>query len=109
VSYFLETQEDGGGLYAIKRRHKCPLDAEPGEKGQVTVLMTGVKELNLRFYDAAKTEYKDEWDTTKLDYANRLPRAVEVTLVLQDPADEDNSLRFKTVALLEMSPGPNDF
>ncbi|HSA58687.1 MAG TPA: type II secretion system protein GspJ [bacterium] len=109
VTYFLETQEDGDGLYAVKRRLKCPLDAEPGEKGQVTVLMTGVKELNFRYYDAAKTEYKDEWDTTKLDFANRLPRAVEITLVLQDPVDEDNSLRFMTVALLEMSPGPNDF
>ncbi len=117
VTYFLEPQEqeegqEGGagvGLYAIKRRHKCPLDTEPGEKGQVSVLMTGVKELNFRYYDAAKTEYKDEWDTTKLDFANRLPRAVEITLVLQDPADEDNSIRFMTVALLEMSPGPNDF
>jgi general secretion pathway protein J len=109
VTYWLEPQEEGGGLYVIKRRDKSPLDAEPGEKGTVTVLMDGVKELNFRFYDPAKTEYQDEWDTTKVDWVNRMPRAVEITLVLQDPADEDNTLRFETVALLEMSPGPNDF
>jgi len=109
VTYFLEPQEEGDGLYAVKRRDKCPLDQEPGEKGIVSVLLEGVKELNFRFLDPVKGEYQDEWDTTKLDFANRLPRAVEVTLVLQDPADEENTLRFKTVALLEMSPGPNDF
>lgn len=114
VTYFLERQEVGegesdDGLYAIKRREKCPLDAEPGEKGTVTVLLEGVKELNFRYFDPVKGEYQEEWDTTKLDFANRLPRAVEITLVMQDPADEDNTLRFKTVALLEMSPGPNDF
>lgn len=109
VTYFLETQEEGGGLYSLKKRDKSPLDAEPGEKGRVMVLMDGVKEFNLRYYDPVKAEYAEEWDTTKLDYANKLPRAVEITLVLQDPADEENELRFMTVALLEMSPGPNDF
>jgi type II secretion system protein J len=109
LTYWLDPMEEGDGLYVIKRRDKSPPDAEPGEKGKVTVLLEGVKEFNLRYYDAVKTEYKDEWDTTKVDFANRLPRAVEVTLVLQDPGDEENTLRFSTVALLEMSPGPNDF
>src|SRR5262245_57571903 len=109
LTYWLDPQEDSNGLYVIKRRDKSPPDAEPGEKGKVTVLLDGVKEFNLRYYDPVKTEYKDEWDTTKVDFANRLPRAVEITLVLQDPGDEENTLRFQTVALLEMSPGPNDF
>lgn len=109
LTYWLDPMEDGEGLYVIKRRDKSPPDAEPGEKGKVTILLDGVKEFNLRYYDPVKTEYKDEWDTTKVDYANRLPRAVEITLVLQDPGDEENTLRFSTVALLEMSPGPNDF
>jgi type II secretion system protein J len=109
LTYWLEPEEEGNGLYVIKRRDKSPPDAEPGEKGKVMVLLDGVKEFNLRYYDPVKTEYKDEWDTTKVDYANRLPRAVEITLVLQDPGDEENTLRFATVALLEMSPGPNDF
>lgn len=109
VTYFLEPQEESDGLFVLKRRDKSPLDAEPGEKGKVTILLDSVRELNFRYYDPVKGEYQDEWDTTKLDYANRLPRAVEITLVLQDPADEEGTLRFKTVALLEMSPGPNDF
>lgn len=109
LTYWLDPQEEGDGLFVIKRRDKSPPDAEPGEKGKVTVLLDGVREFNLRYYDPVKGEYQDEWDTTKVDYANRLPRAVEITLVMQDPGDEENTLRFATVALLEMSPGPNDF
>jgi type II secretion system protein J len=112
VSYFLEPDEDEeapAGLFVLQKRESSPPDAEPEEGGTVTTLLRGVKELNFRYYDKRKVEYGDEWDTTKLDYVNKLPRAVEITLVLQDPIDEEESIRFSTVALLEMAPGPNDF
>lgn len=110
VSYFLERDdEEEGGLFILQKRESSPPDAEPEQGGTVTTLLRGVKELNFRYYDKRKVEYGDEWDTTKLDYVNKLPRAVEITLVLQDPIDEEETVRFSTVALLEMAPGPNDF
>ncbi len=111
VTYFLEkdTESEQPGLYLLKKREKSPPDANPAEGGTAMTLLEGVKELNFRYYDPAKTEFKDEWDSTKLDNLNKLPRAVEITLVVQDPNDEEASLRFATLALLEMSPGPNDF
>jgi len=113
VTYFVDksqSEEEGeAGNYALKLREKSPLDAEPDQNGKVMTLLEGVKEFNFRYYDVTKNEYKDEWDTTKIDYGNRLPRAVEITLVIQDPVNEDNTIRFQTVALLEMAPGPNDF
>ena len=65
--------------------------------------------MNFRYYDNLKDEFVDEWDTTKSDNVNRLPMAVEITLVIADPVDEDTTLRFSTVAKLGMAPGPNDF
>lgn len=117
VTYFLEKEdvEEGdedevtAGLYALKKREKSPPDSEPDTGGGVQTLLGGVKELNFRYYDAVKNEFKDEWDTTKIDYVNRLPRAVEITLIVQDPMDEDATIRMSTVAMLEMAPGPNDF
>lgn len=110
IGYSLEPQEEGeAGLYALKKREASPPDAEPEEGGTASTLMEGIRELNFRYYDPRKEEFVDEWDSTKADWSNRLPRAVEITLVLQDPIDEEATLRFSTIALLEMAPGPNDF
>lgn len=116
VTYFLEKEdleedqdEAMSGLYALKKREKSPPDSEPDKGGSVQILLGGVKELNFRYYDLVKNEFLDEWDTTKIDFANRLPRAVEITLIVQDPLDEDATIRMSTVTMLEMAPGPNDF
>ncbi len=110
ITYFLEKDDEGGlESYILKKREASPPDDQPEEGGNTVALLTGVKQLNFRYYDVTKAEYRDDWDTTKVDYLNRLPRAVEITLVLQDPIDEEATVRFSTVALLEMAPGPNDF
>ncbi len=113
VSYFLEPgeerEEETTGLLVLKKRESSPPDTDPDEGGTVTTLLEGVKELNFRYFDPVRAEYGDEWDTTKLDFASKLPRAVEITLVVADPLDEENSLRFLTVAMIEMAQGPNDF
>ncbi len=113
VTYFVEKAADEDqaqlGDYVLKIREKSPLDNQPDQGGRVMTLLEGVKELNFRYYDVTKGEFKDEWDTTKIDFGNRLPKAVEITLVMQDPVNDENTIRFQTIALLEMAPGPNDF
>ncbi len=119
VSYFVEsggaeesndeenTSSPEGQI--LKKRESSPPDAQPEEGGKISILLDGVKEFNLRYYDAEKGEYVDAWDSTGVDRLNKLPRAVEITLGVQSPVDEDQVLKFKTVVLLEMAPGPNDF
>lgn len=110
VGYFLEPEEEGeAGLFALKKRESSPPDDEPEKGGTVMTLLEGVKELNFRYYDPVKEEFGDEWDSTKSDFLNKVPRSVEVTLVIQDPVDEEATLQFSTVALLEMYPAPNNF
>lgn len=109
VSYFLEPDEEGG-LFVLKKREASPPDAEPEEGGETRTVLNHVKELNFRYYDGQKGEYGDGWDSTKVDNLNKLPRAVEVLLVMKDPAaEEEEDRRFLTTVFLEMAPGPNDF
>lgn len=109
VGWFLEPEEERTGLFVLKKREASPPDAEPEDGGIVMSVLDGVKELNFRYYDLNKGEYGDEWDTTKSDFANKLPRAVEVVLVIQDPIDDEGELKFFTVAFLELFPAPNNF
>jgi len=110
VTFFLEPAADGEpGLFDLKKKEVSPPGFQNDKDASTMTLLENVRELNFRYYNPQKTDYVDEWDTTKIDYVNKLPRAVEISLVIQDPVDEESKLRFSTTALLEMSPGPSDF
>ncbi len=114
-SFFVEPSEIEGpdgemiSAYALKKREQSPPDDNTDEGGTVMTLLEGIKAFNLRYYDLKKAEYVEQWDSTSIDFQNRMPRAVEITLVIQDPVDEDVEIPFKTTVMLEMGPGPNDF
>lgn len=103
VSYFLEMDPEHPGLFRLKKRESSPPDAEPEEGGEVITLLESVKELNFRYFDAPRGEFYSSWDSTKMDQLNRLPRAVEILLVVQDPVNEEKTLRFQTTAFLVMA------
>lgn len=118
VSYFVEaglneagepTEEEEEVGMVLKKREQSPPDVQPEEGGKVIPVLAGVKVFNLRYYHIQKDEFVDAWDSTGIDNLNTLPRAVEVTLGVQSPVDEEQVLKFKTVVFLEMAPGPNDF
>ncbi len=109
VSYFLEPNPEEAGLFLLKKRESSPPDDQPEEGGTVQTLLDSAKELNFRYFDPQRGEFFDGWDSTKLDQLNKLPRAVEIVLVVQNPVDEEKTLRFQTTAFLGMAPGPNDF
>ena len=118
VSYFVEsglseagesTEEEEEVGMVLKKREQSPPDAQPEEGGKVIPVLAGVKVFNLRYYHIQKDEFVDAWDSAGIDNLNTLPRAVEITLGVQSPVDEEQVLKFKTVVFLEMAPGPNDF
>lgn len=51
-------------------------------------LLSGVTSLDFQFYDGS--QWKTSWDSTS--EASILPRAVKVTLMVQAPMDEENSM-----------------
>ncbi len=130
ISYYLETDPERSGSYLLKKKEVSPPTANPerqvdagGDRdekkssgGATMTLLEGVKSLNLRYYDFQKTDFVDEWDTTKSDYVGKLPRAIEITLTLLPPLSEDgeedsdgSEKKLITQVFVESAPGPSDF
>ena len=64
-------------------RESGRVDHEPEKGGVVLPMITHVKTFNLRYLDGTINEWQEEWDSTGPDQSNRLPRAVEITLVIE--------------------------
>ena len=100
---------DGNILY---HREAPRIDEEPAEQGAVYPLAYNVEQFNLRYLDSQSMEWKDEWDSRGVDTAGRLPRAVEIGLLLigVDPEDPDDTVEipFLTSVVLEYAPPLND-
>lgn len=110
IGYFLKDAVfDEGAGWNLMKRVQSPPDNKPDEGGSEYVVLENVKELTLQYYDADKEDWRSEWDSTSLDYKKKLPRAVEITLVIPDPVNPEETRTFTTTTLLELAPGPNDF
>lgn len=81
------------------------IDQYPDEGGRIWPLAYHVETFNLRFLDSTTGEWFDEWDSRKAEFNNRLPRAVQIGLVLlaPDPDDEERHVEvpFLTTVMLE--------
>ena len=90
ISIFAEDAppEVGKGQVLYIRESQL-VDEEPAEGGKVLPLAYNVRSFNLRYLDQISGEWKDEWDTRAPDTQYRLPRAVEIALVLMAPDPED--------------------
>lgn len=83
-----------GEGYILYHRESERVDEEPGEGGRVHPLAYNVRSFNVRYLDPQTNEWRDEWDTRGPDTPYRLPRAMEIGLVLiaEDPDDEDRTI-----------------
>jgi len=83
-----------GDGYILYHRESPRVDYEPGEGGRVYPLAYNVRSFNVRYLDPLNNEWRDEWDTRETDTLYRLPRAVEIGLVLiaEDPDDSDRTI-----------------
>lgn len=106
ITLWTESDPNGGsGDLVLLHRESGWIDHEPDKGGTVLPLATSVARFDLRYLDSETGEWRDEWDTTGADTPNRLPRAVEITLVLRgpDPEDEDSTVEkpYLTTVLVE--------
>lgn len=91
--------------YVLYHREAPRIDEEPDEGGIVLPLAHDVRSFELRYLDAQRDEWVEEWDTRGTDTPYRLPRAIQIGLVLigTDPEDPDRTvdLPFLTTVMLE--------
>jgi type II secretory pathway pseudopilin PulG len=88
-------REQGVG-HVLFHRESQRIDGKPDEDGRIWPLAYNVRSFNLRYLDNQTFEWFDEWDTRTADTPYRLPRAVQIGLVLlaPDPDDEDRTIEM---------------
>lgn len=90
ISIFAEdSPPEVGQGQVLYIRESGLVDEEPAEGGKVLPLAYNVRSFNLRYLDQISGEWRDEWDTRQAETMYRLPRAVEIALVLMAPDPED--------------------
>ncbi|MDO8461735.1 MAG: type II secretion system protein GspJ [Deltaproteobacteria bacterium] len=109
ITYHLEPSKENPGEFALMKRVSSPPDADSTIGGKGYPILDRVKGLSFRYYDSKRQEWFDEWDSAGSDTPNKIPRAVEMTLTVENPEEGGEPVLFTTIALLEMAPGPNDF
>ncbi len=107
ITVWCERSEEGEG-YTLYHREAPRIDHLPDEQGTIWPLAYNVRSFSLRYLDQQDNEWKDEWDTRSSDTPYRLPRAVEIALVLiaPDPNDPEDTVDvpFVTQVMLEWAP-----
>lgn len=98
-------QGDGHILY---HRESPRIDEVPDEQGTILPLAYNVRTFNVRYLDNTLNEWVDEWDVRNAETPYRLPRAVQIGLVLLSP-DPDDPKRtvenpFLTTVVVERGP-----
>ena len=97
VNYFLVDRSDTGDRSLMYREDTTP-HAQTADGGVVYELCPSVYGINYRYYDGEKDEWVDEWDSTAIDPDHeRLPRAVEITLILRGVRDQEMIYQTKVM------------
>ncbi|MCB9685865.1 MAG: prepilin-type N-terminal cleavage/methylation domain-containing protein [Alphaproteobacteria bacterium] len=105
-----DAPRDRGQGYVLYHREAPRIDEEPAEGGKVWPLAYNVRSFHLRYLDQQNGEWQTSWDTRSATTPYRLPRAVEIGLVLiaPDPADPSGQdtvdVPFLETVLLEYAP-----
>ncbi len=96
ITIWAESAPNRGEGYILYHREAPRIDEEPDEDGVIYPLAYNLRSFSLRYLDPTINEWVDEWDTRKTDTANRLPRAIQIGLILigQDPEDKDRTREF---------------
>jgi len=90
----------------LYHRESGRIDEDPDSDGTILPLASGVVKFDLDFLNSETGDWAEEWDSTGNEL-NKLPRAVQILLVLQgpDPDDEDEKVdhTYLTTVLLDMA------
>lgn len=109
VAYEVVTNPETPGTYDVIRRESVWLDATTEVQGRGYALIEGVSRFNVEYYDDRRGDWVKEWSTEQVDWKDRLPMAVRITLVFQDPEDEKVEIPLSTAVSLPLAPGPIEF
>lgn len=82
LTWWADDAANGSEGYTLFHREAARVDEEPDKGGVIYPLAYNVRSFNVRYLDGKTDEWVDSWDTRGVDQTERLPRAVQVGLVL---------------------------
>jgi prepilin-type N-terminal cleavage/methylation domain-containing protein len=111
ITYEMESDPQSMRLYRLKRREVPYLDGDPNEGGDFVTLASNVVSFNLEYL--GDQQWFPSWDIRDTDHLNKLPKAVRVSVVLQD--EKERTEAFEAVIdipmgeplSVEVTPTPN--
>ena len=105
ITLWVESGPDGKGDVLLHRESQR-IDHEPEKDGVILPMIEKVQRFNLRYLNSTTNEWQDEWDSTGVDTANTLPRAVEVVLEIEIEDEEGYTYKktFLSTVMLELAP-----
>ncbi len=100
------TDDGPDGTKILYHRESGRIDEDPDSGGTILPLASGVVTFDLDFLNSQTGDWAEEWDSTGAEQ-NKLPRAVEILLVLQgpDPDDDEETIdhTYLTTVMLDMA------
>lgn len=109
VRYSVSASPDDPQMINLVRTFSPHLNENDTVEGSSFVMAENIREFSIEYYDLRKQEWERTWNTATIDWKDRLPRAVRVTLSFPDPDDDRESIVLKTATMLPLSAGPIDF
>lgn len=82
IAYRILENPDKPGELDLMRREKMVQDDQPDRGGREDLLCEDVQGLQVRYWDATKKEWAEDWNTTDVQRANTLPFRVKITLLV---------------------------
>jgi general secretion pathway protein J len=115
IGYFLERRrsDEGRLVQSLMRREDVTPDDDLEDGGEVYTMIPDVEEIRFEYWDpgpvrlgtkeevAEEGKWKDQWDTTKSEFAGRMPTRVRITVVLPPENERSEEKTFQTQAQLE--------
>jgi prepilin-type N-terminal cleavage/methylation domain-containing protein len=103
ITIWAEGSDDGKSSILF-HRESARIDEDPDAGGTILPLASGVVKFDLDFLSSQTGEWMEEWDSTGTEQ-HKLPRAVQILLVLQgpDPDDDDEVIEhtYVTTVMLD--------
>jgi general secretion pathway protein J len=103
IKYFVDRDPENRRIESLFRRVNPIIDEEADRRGVRSVLCENVKEFELAYWDAQRSEWVDEWDASRSEHMGVLPERVKITLVVIDDAMKEHRYTTQTRVMLQRS------
>lgn len=109
VGYSVQPSPQDSQVLNLVRTFSPYLSEQDTVEGSSYVIAENIREFSVEYYDLRKQEWGRAWNSEAIDWKDRLPRAVRITLSFPDPEDDRESIVLRTATMVALSAGPIEF